>query len=283
MKKIFSILLICCFTFIKVNSQTKVNSYKYVIVPLQYKFLKGENKYRLNTLTKQLFLKSGYEVFYNKQLYPEDLFKDRCLAMYADVNEVDRGFRITNLEIELRDCKGELIIKSELGKSGVNKHVERFQTALRNAYETFSDKLYYQESAKLSSTEEKVKDSQTNDKTIVKTAVALEVASNSNKVVEAKNETVKVAERPAEVLAVEKAVVEEKSKESEIFYAQKTDNGYQIVDSEPKIVMVLLRTALEDVFIVKGRDAIVYKKNDNWMYSENGDSGLKLESMNIKF
>jgi hypothetical protein len=283
MKKLLSILLICCFALLKVYSQTEVNSYKYVIVPLQYKFLKGENKYRLNTLTKQLFLKSGYEVFYDKQLYPEDLFKDRCLAMYADVNEVDSGFRITNLEIELRDCKGKLIIKSELGKSGNNVHETRFQSALRDAYKKFDNKLYYQESAKLSSAEEEVKDSPKNDNTVVKTAVALNVASNSNKVVEAKNETAKVAESAVEVLTVEKAVVEERSKESKIFYAQKTGNGYQLVDAEPKIVMVLLSTALEDVFIVKGRDAIVYKKNNNWMYSENGDSGQKLESLNIKF
>ena len=186
MKKIVSILIICCFALLKVNSQTEVNSYKYIIVPLQYKFLKGENKYRLNTLTKHLFLKSGYEVYYDKQLIPADLFEDRCLAMYADVNEIDRGFRITNLEIELRDCKGELILKSDIGRSGINNHEKRFTTALRNAYDTFSDRLFYQETAKSTSTEEKVVDNKTSDKPLVKSDVTLDVYENSKKVVETK-------------------------------------------------------------------------------------------------
>lgn len=282
MKKIVSILIICCFALLKVNSQTEVNSYKYIIVPLQYKFLKGENKYRLNTLTKHLFLKSGYEVYYDKQLIPADLFEDRCLAMYADVNEIDHGFRITNLEIELRDCKGELILKSDIGRSGMNNHEKRFTTALRNAYDTFSDRLFYQETVKSTSTEEKVVDNKTSDKPLVKSDVTLDVYENSKKVVETKDTNEKEAESTTEITAVEKKTVEEASV-NEILYAQEIDNGYQLVNSEPKVVMVLLKTGLDDVFNVKGNDAIVFKKNGVWMYSENKEIGVKLKPLNIKF
>ena len=282
MKKIVSILIICCFALLKVNSQTEVNSYKYIIVPLQYKFLKGENKYRLNTLTKQLFLKSGYEVYYDKQLIPADLFEDRCLAMYADVNEIDRGFRITNLEIELRDCKGELILKSDLGRSGINNHEKRFTTALRNAYDTFSDRLFYQETAKSTSTEEKVVDNKTSDKPLVKSDVTLDVYENSKKVVETKDTNEKEAESTTEITAGEQETVEEAS-DNEILYAQEVDNGYQLVNSESKVVMVLLKTGLDDVFNVKGNDAIIFKKNGVWMYSENKENGVKLKPLNIKF
>lgn len=282
MKKIVSILIICCFALLKVNSQTEVNSYKYIIVPLQYKFLKGENKYRLNTLTKQLFLKSGYEVYYDKQLIPADLFEDRCLAMYADVNEIDRGFRITNLEIELRDCKGELILKSDLGRSGINNHEKRFTTALRNAYDTFSDRLFYQETAKSTSTEEKVVDNKTSDKPLVKSDVTLDVYENSKKVVETKDTNEKEAESTTEITAGEQETVEEAS-DNEILYAQEVDNGYQLVNSESKVVMVLLKTGLDDVFNVKGNDAIIFKKDGDWMYSENKENGVKLKPLNIKF
>lgn len=282
MKKIVSILIICCFALLKVNSQTEVNSYKYIIVPLQYKFLKGENKYRLNTLTKQLFLKSGYEVYYDKQLIPADLFEDRCLAMYADVNEIDRGFRITNLEIELRDCKGELILKSDLGRSGINNHEKRFTTALRNAYDTFSDRLFYQETAKSTSTEEKVVDNKTSDKPLVKSDVTLDVYENSKKVVETKDTNEKEAESTTEITAGEQETVEEAS-DNEILYAQEVDNGYQLVNSESKVVMVLLKTGLDDVFNVKGNDAIIFKKDGVWMYSENKENGVKLKPLNIKF
>jgi len=282
MKKIVSILIICCFALLKVNSQTEVNSYKYIIVPLQYKFLKGENKYRLNTLTKHLFLKSGYEVYYDKQLIPADLFEDRCLAMYADVNEIDRGFRITNLEIELRDCKGELILKSDIGRSGINNHEKRFTTALRNAYDTFSDRLFYQETAKSTSTEEKVVDNKTSDKPLVKSDVTLDVYENSKKVVETKDTNEKEAESTTEITAGEQETVEEAS-DNEILYAQEIDNGYQLVNSESKVVMVLLKTGLDDVFNVKGNDAIIFKKDGVWMYSENKENGVKLKPLNIKF
>ncbi|WP_438963246.1 hypothetical protein [Winogradskyella sp.] len=282
MKKIVSILIICCFALLKVNSQTEVNSYKYIIVPLQYKFLKGENKYRLNTLTKHLFLKSGYEVYYDKQLIPADLFEDRCLAMYADVNEIDRGFRITNLEIELRDCKGELILISDIGRSGINNHEKRFTTALRNAYDTFNDRLFYQETAKSTSTEEKVVDNKTSDKPLVKSDVTLDVYENSKKVVETKDTNEKEAESTTEITAGEQETVEEAS-DNEILYVQEVDNGYQLVNSESKVVMVLLKTGLDDVFNVKGNDAIIFKKDGVWMYSENKENGVKLKPLNIKF
>ena len=91
MKKLFLVIVAVFIILPSLQAQSNVNSYKYVIVPLQYKFLKGQNKYRLNTLTKQLFLKSGYEVYYDNQLLPDDVFQDRCLAMYVDVNEVEKA------------------------------------------------------------------------------------------------------------------------------------------------------------------------------------------------
>lgn len=274
MKKFFLSLILIAFVVSSINAQSKVNSYKYIIVPLQYKFLKGQNKYRLNTLTKQLFLNSGYEVYYDNQLLPKDVFEDRCLAMYADVNEVDKGFRITNLEIELRDCKGDLILKSELGRSGINNHEKRYQTSLREAYETINDRLFYQEHSKTYTSETKAEPSKVENATKEAT-VAVEVAKTNEVLEEVKSASENITESSP------KPKVEEQAKT--IYYAQKIENGYQIVDSEPKIVMVLLKTGLENVFTVKGKDAIVYKKDGRWVYSQNGDNGEKLELLNIKF
>ena len=47
--------------------------------------------------------------------------------------------------------------------------------------------------------------------------------------------------------------------------------------------MVLLKTGLDDVFNVKGNDAIIFKKDGVWMYSENKENGVKLKPLNIKF
>ena len=80
--------------------------------------------------------------------------------------------------------------------------------------------------------------------------------------------------------AVEKGV---EKKSEEIFYAQPKNNGYQLVDSEPKVVMFLLNTAAENVFIVKGKSAIVYKEDGFWYYSENNGEIQEAKLMNIKF
>ncbi|MCA0133614.1 hypothetical protein [Winogradskyella alexanderae] len=280
MKKFFLLLLILSFTLTKTNAQAKVNTYKYVIVPLQYKFLKGQNAYRLNTLTKQLFLKSGYEVYYDNQLLPDDVFEDRCLAMYVDVNEVDKGFRLTNLEIELKDCRGKLILKSDLGTSGINMHEERYQTALRNAYETVNDRLFYQENSKLYSSESETVIADVQNE--IEETVNTNVVATSNK----KMKTTKESKIDDKLESSTKLTEDNTDKEETpmiVFYAKKIENGFQLVNQERKTEMVLLNTALDNVFLVKGGDAIVFKKEGDWILSKNGKDGVQVVSLNIKF
>ena len=47
--------------------------------------------------------------------------------------------------------------------------------------------------------------------------------------------------------------------------------------------MVLFYSSIPDTFIVKGRDAIVYKKEGLWILAENDGSNLNTEVINIKF
>ncbi|MEO7283639.1 hypothetical protein [Gelidibacter sp.] len=39
----------------------------------------------------------------------------------------------------------------------------------------------------------------------------------------------------------------------------------------------------EDVYIVKGQDAIVYKMNNAWIISTANDSGVSMKTLNVKF
>ena len=82
--------------------------------------------------------------------------------------------------------------------------------------------------------------------------------------------------------AVVVAALPENNKE-ELYYAQPIKNGFQLVNAEPKIVMILLETSAEQVFIVKGKSAIVYEKDGFWYYSENSDVLKKKQLINIKF
>ena len=68
-----------------------------------------------------------------------------------------------------------------------------------------------------------------------------------------------------------------------ILYAQPIDNGFQVIDTEPKKVMILLYSGVPDTFIVEGKDAIVYKKENGWIYAENNGKSLISRGINLKF
>ena len=55
------------------------------------------------------------------------------------------------------------------------------------------------------------------------------------------------------------------------------------MNSEPRIVMVLLTTGAENIFLVKDKNAIVYKEDGFWYYSENNEKLSDPESIDIKF
>ena len=67
MKKLAVILML--FLSCIVSAQTSVNQYQYVIVPSQYTFLKVNDEFKLNTLTKMLFEKYGFKVFLNSEVF----------------------------------------------------------------------------------------------------------------------------------------------------------------------------------------------------------------------
>ncbi|WP_296316936.1 hypothetical protein [Winogradskyella sp. UBA3174] len=254
MKKLIILSLVLCFSFqveSQVSNGSEINNYKYVVVPLKFSFLKGENTYRLNTLTKYLFKQNNFSAFYDKEKLPEDLFKDRCLAIYSDVEDVKGGFKKTKLQVTFTDCYGNLIFTSDVGSSGENKHEVAHQEALRDAFSTFAIKTY-KYSPRI-------------------TDVAVE------------KETVKTLDKKPKKEIVETIEGLVNTPDSQAFYAQKIDNGYQLVDADPKIVMILLATSAADVYLVKDKNAIVYKENDKWIYSENLQTSIKKEEIRIKF
>lgn len=132
-KRVFSILiLIICVS--KSFSQNELNSYKYVIVPNSYDFLKGaEDKYQLNSLTKFLFEKYGFEAMLEDEEYPKDLLSNPCLAVSADVINQSKMF-MTKLIVELKDCHNKVVFTSLEGKSKEKEFKKTYQEALRKAF-----------------------------------------------------------------------------------------------------------------------------------------------------
>ena len=97
-------------------SQTNLNNYKYVIVPKKYDFLKEEDQYRLNGLTKFLFEKYGFLTLMEGDDYPDDLLKNKCLALNSNVIN-DSGIFKTKLKIELEDCTDKVVFTSVFGET----------------------------------------------------------------------------------------------------------------------------------------------------------------------
>ena len=68
-----------------------------------------------------------------------------------------------------------------------------------------------------------------------------------------------------------------------MLYAQETENGYQLVDSSPKVVYKIKGTTLKNVFIVEDKNAVLYKNGDSWVVEYYANNILKQEELNIKF
>jgi len=246
-------------------AQNNLNDYKYIIVPKKFDFSKGEDQYQLNSLTKFLFNKYGYKAYFVDEDFPEDLKGERCLALTAEVSNEKSGMFKTKLEINLKDCYGKKIMISKIGESRLKKFDKAYNEALRSAFETYQNFEYSYNPKEKIVTNSRVSSTVEESKT----------ESTENEKVE---EKIEVKDKVVEVIEIPTNQVVQ-----QVYYAQTIKDGFQVVDSEPKIIMVLLTTTKKDVYLVKGKNAIVYKDEDSWYYSENNGELQKTSLLMIKF
>lgn len=295
MKHLLLAFCLSFFVFFSAFSQEEqihleaLNNYKYIIVPKKYDFLKDADKYQINSLTKFLFNKYGYTALFEDDTFPEDLANDRCLALKVDVEKIKKSFLSIKLKINLRDCNDILISRSKEGKSREKEFKTAYNLALREAFETYQFYSYKyvpnEESQEIKS-----------DKTIVETE------TEASKVKEAQQE-IEQLKQELEALKEEKAVETAKVEpdiemspsntsisqsidlkaDAKLLYAQPIDKGFQVVDSTPKVVMILLETPKENIFIVKDQNAMVYKEDGFWYISKYEGETSSLERLSIKF
>ena len=133
MNKSFSISLFLIFSFSILFAQKSINSYKYILVPKQYEFQKSPDQHQLNSLTKFLFERAGFTVFYTDDSFPEDLAANRCLALMASVNN-HSGMLSTKMNIELLDCYSNKIFSTKEGMSREKEYKKAYQEAIRSAF-----------------------------------------------------------------------------------------------------------------------------------------------------
>jgi hypothetical protein len=204
------------------------------------------------------------------------------LALTANVEE-HKAFLNTKLQIHLIDCNKKVVMSSKIGQSREKEYAKVYNLAIRDAFETFQNANYhYQPNTAITSN------------VSTTTSDGAEVSAANAEIERLKNELQKqkaltnAETKPivqAQPKQVEAEVLPKKaiSEAIETLYAQPIENGYQIVDTTPKKIMVLYASGVADTFIVKDKNAIVYKKEGLWIYAENNGSELKTEVLNIKF
>ncbi|WP_422389343.1 hypothetical protein [Flavobacterium ginsenosidimutans] len=251
--KILLTALLCSF----IGFAQSVNDYKAVIVPLRYDFTKTDNQYRMATLSKSNLLKAGFEAFYTNEQLPEG-YTDRCQVLYIDVIK-DSAFLTTKLSVQFKDCFGQVVYTSEVGKSKEKDYELAYREALDNAFKSIYA-LHYKYSGKEVAT----------SRTPVATKAA--VATSAVTTVAA---TQVVSVTPSPDL-----------KDPNLLYAQPTESGYQLIDKTPKVVMKLFKTSQNNVFIASKdnvQGSLILKEDGQWYFESYQNDKLVSEKIVVKF
>jgi hypothetical protein len=227
-----------------------INNYKSVIIPLKFDFTKTENQYRLATLSKFNLNKAGFEAFYTNEAKGEE-FNNRCSLLYFDVVK-EKSFLTTKLHILFKDCNDKVIFQSVTGTSKEKDFQLAYTEALNKAFvSVFALKYKYKEI-----------DGFNKQQAITSTEVPIAIPSKSNN----------------DNIIVDKSNLN-------LFYAQPITNGFQLVDSSPKVVMKVFKTSNSNCYIaVKGSiQGVLIAKDNQWFFEYYQDDSLISEKIDVKF
>ena len=258
--------------------QQHINNYKYVTVSKKFDFQKTKDQYQLNSLTKFLLEKEGFKTLFDVETKPQELINNACLNLIVKINK-NSNMLTTKLNVELMNCQNEVVYSGD-GRSKLKVYKKAYHEALRKALEPLKN-LNYKYNPELISSATTIKE----EPAIIKEENPIEVevvVSESVDVLEAEEAVEAVEEtvvKPSEVEAIHKI----ESLDSDILCAQRTTNGYQLVDSSPKVVYVLQKSSVVDLYILKDKNGIVYKKSGKWLIEYYANNELVLKELNIKF
>ena len=139
---IYSIIIIFLFHLpVFTQNSSNINDYKYVSVPDRFDFLKTSDQYQLNSLTEFLLKKNGFIVMNELKYYPSDLTENTCLLLDVNVEKI-KSFLKTKLQVQFKNCKNQIIFKSEIGVSNEKDFKTAFHEALRASFISIGDANY---------------------------------------------------------------------------------------------------------------------------------------------
>lgn len=277
-------ILIFASCFVKMAAQSSINDYKYVIVEKQFHFQNEPNQYDLNELTRFLLKKNGFRPILESDIFPDDLKSNYCLALQSEVKA--SGFLRTTVSIVLKDCNNNIMFQAD-GTTKEKNFDKVYSYGLRKAFEDFEVLNY---------------NYKPNDAIASKTSV-------NNNVEEVKDDSAEVEKLKAEIEDLKKEKTQKESKlketstklkgksnakkEAEMEKIKKAvsyleavaiDNGYNLVNIDSKkVIHVLVKTGMDNVYTVKGNKGIVYKKEGKWMREYTKGNKTLVEVLNVDF
>lgn len=222
-----------------------VNDYPYVIVPTKFEFQKNENDYRLNTLVKFNLEKYGFTAFYSKDNLQNN-YNDRCNYLTANVKDLG-GFLITKLQIVFTDCNNTIIFTSQEGKSKEKDRKVAYTQALMQAFESVQALNYKYNGSK-------------------------PILVDNTKPVQSQDKVVEIIQQEVKVNPNQ-------------LFAQAISNGFQLVDTTPKVILKMFKTSQADYYtaVSDNKNGVVFRKNDEWFFEYYENDKLISEKLDIKF
>ncbi|MBC9932820.1 hypothetical protein [Chitinophaga qingshengii] len=243
-------------------AQNTINNYQYVLIPERFDFSREDNQYGLNTLAKSLLEEKGFTAYFDNTDLPKELAGNKCSALKAEVTQRKALFA-TNLTLILKDCQGNIVFKSKEGKSREKEFNTSYNLALRDAFASLKDEPYTYNGTAHTQT----------------TAVAVAAPAPATS---APAPAAVTAPAPAPAPVPATPAVKDAAG---TLYAQAISNGYQLIDTSPKIVLTLLKTSVQDCFIAENGalHGVVVKKNGDWYFEHYKENQLVAEKLLIKF
>ena len=301
-------------------AQEQLNDYKYVIVPKKFDGFKRENQHQTSTLIKYLFTEKGLLTVYEDEL-PSELNNNRCLGLLVSLID-DSSMFTTKTALALKDCQGQEVFVTKEGKSKEKDYKDAFGEAIRDAFTSFNT-LNYTYNGKSGDSEPITVSFKNDVKNIDKEEASF--AKNREVMVEQqatldnqsykdnrpKSSHLKKGEEKREMVKqmarreqqsyedntpkssnikddesiVNKATSLPNVPGKEVLYAQKLPNGYQLVDSTPKIQLKLYKSSLPNYYLAEADDkhGMVFEKNGKWIFEYYSGEKLMVEELDIKF
>lgn len=282
-------ILMCGFFGI---SQAELNQYKYIIVPTKFEAFKNENQYQTSTMIKYNLVENGFTAVYDNDL-PPDLMANRCLGLLLNLKD-DSSMFTTKVTLILKDCQSREVYTTVEGTSKEKAYKTSYSEAIKECFASLSGLGYkyepmetnvipavsFKNDVKKLEGNTHVAPNQNTPNPVVRQKATLEEQSYKNMEPVPSNMT--KVDNSQRIIPAQIAY---QSDRKGVLYAQAITNGFQLVDSTPKIALKMYATSQANFYIAEGdaHSGVVLKKGEKWYFEYYEGDKLMGQELNIKF